>query len=323
MSDEKRELMQPIGRGVRAYFAPVHREDSTPTVFDPSMYAGFDLDAPPEPWRDLGWIANVKRDSSSQIGCVTAGTKGIAAAQYRSSVEAKIEFDFRDWGKLQMALSANGQHMNVLASTKMGLANGSGGAPVPAVRVLEDSTSTRIVVGAEVQAFAAGDLIAVDVDYQQQTGYVGSGISAAYVKTPMDVMQHPDYVRRVTFNVGRVIEVTEDSLLLQQPLLAGAPSTYAGVQKVLAFADREGGSFFQEWSALFVVPEISGGRMCFYYPRLQSAAPAQETSIDMVHPFSSAALHASFRALPCIDRNDSEQVVCFRTYFPAPGAPVY
>ena len=35
-----------------------------------------------------------------------------------------------------------------------------------------------------------------------------------------------------------------------------------------AFVDREGGSFFQEWSALFVAEPESGGRVCFYYPRL-------------------------------------------------------
>jgi len=39
-------------------------------------------------------------------------------------------------------------------------------------------------------------------------------------------------------------------------------------QVVVAFVDREGGSFFQEWSALFVVEAESGGRVCFYYPRL-------------------------------------------------------
>ena len=33
--------------------------------------------------------------------------------------------------------------------------------------------------------------------------------------------------------------------------------------------DREGGSYFQEWSAVFALPEDSGGRIFFYYPRLQ------------------------------------------------------
>ena len=97
--------------------------------------------------------------------------------------------------------------------------------------------------------FSAGDMLAVDADYQQQTGYVGSGIAAAYVNDPGDVNHDPNYVRRVTFNLGRVAEKTVTSLLLAQPLLGGAPVAGAGAQKVVAFVDREGGSFFQEWSA--------------------------------------------------------------------------
>jgi len=72
----------------------------------------------------------------------------------------------------------------------------------------------------------------------------------------------------VTFNVGRVVEVTASSVILAQPLLAGTPAIGASAQVVAAFVDREGGSFFQEWSALFVVEAESGGRVCFYYPRL-------------------------------------------------------
>src|SRR5258708_38095138 len=51
---------------------------------------------------------------------------------------------------------------------------------------------------------------------------------------------------------------------------AGAPAAGASAQVVVAFVDREGGSFFQEWSALFVAEEESGGRVCFYYPRLSA-----------------------------------------------------
>jgi hypothetical protein len=119
-----------------------------------------------------------------------------------------------------------------------------------------------------VNGFAVGNLIAADLDYQQQIGYVGSGISAAYVSDPAAVNNDLNYVRRVTFNVGRVVEVTATSVILAQALLAGAPATGASAQVVVAFVDREGGSFFQEWSALFVAEAESGGRVCFYYPRL-------------------------------------------------------
>ena len=48
-----------------------------------------------------------------------------------------------------------------------------------------DRRATEIMLGAgTVDGFAAGDMLAVDADYQQQIGYVGSGISAAYVSDP-------------------------------------------------------------------------------------------------------------------------------------------
>jgi hypothetical protein len=168
-----------------------------------------------------------------------------------------------------MALAGGSEHMNVLATSPSAAPAPSGGTPIAGAAVLAGSTASVIVFGAgAVNAFAPGNLIAVDVDYQQQIGYVGSGISAAYVSNPAAVNRDLNYVRRVTFNVGRVVEVTTTSVILAQPLLAGAPAAGASAQVVAAFVDREGGSFFQEWSALFVAEPESGGRVCFYYPRL-------------------------------------------------------
>src|SRR5205814_6074486 len=130
--------------------------------------------------------------------------------------------------------------------------------------------------------------------------------------------------RRVTFNVGRVAQVTATSVVLAQPLLGGVPAASASAQIVLAFVDREGGSFFQEWSALFVAEEESGGRVCFYYPRLSSGnvrtlsgklTREQRTEIDK--PVWMISLKASFLALPFTDTNDGQSVLCYRSYFPA------
>lgn len=168
--------------------------------------------------------------------------------------------------------------MNVLATSPSAAPEPSGGTPIPAVAVLAGSTASELVFGmGAVNGFAAGNLVAVDVDYQQEIGYVGSGISAAYVTNPALVNRDANYVRRVTFNVGRVVEVTATAVILAQPLLGGAPATGASAQVVAAFVDREGGSFFQEWSALFVAEAESGGRVCFYYPRL-SPNPGAGTS---------------------------------------------
>jgi len=318
-----RPPMLPVARRVRAYFAPVARATESPAIFDPALHGAFALDAPPAPWLDLGWIENLRRLPGTRILPVRGGAKGAAAAQVRAQLDARVEFEFREWGKLQMALAGGSQHMNALAVQGTPAPQPAGGAPAAAVPLQPGSTATELVLGAAVSSFAAGDLVAVDRDYQGETGYVGSGLAAAYVKGPADVQNDANYIRRVTFNVGRIASLTATSVLLAQPLLGGAPPAAAKIQKVIAVLDREGGSFFQEWSALFVLPEESGGRVCFFYPRLQPAAPAQEQPFELADPLAGVALRAAFVALPYTDSSDSEQVVCYRSYFPAATAAIY
>ncbi|MGA9966212.1 MAG: hypothetical protein WBQ10_13515 [Terriglobales bacterium] len=338
-----RAAMVPVTRQIRTYFAPMNRVTDTPSIFDPGKYGAFLLDAPPAPWLDLGWVDNFQRLCTTLTEPLRAGLQGAPSAQFRGSIDARIEFDFREWGKLQMALACGSEHMNVLASDPNANAQPSGGTPLPAIAVLPGSTSSEIVLGVgAVNAFSVGDVVAVDADYQQQTGYVGTGIAAAYVSDPADVNRDANYVRRVTFNLGRAAQKTTTSLLLAQPLLGGAPPAGASVQKVVAFVDRDGGSFFQEWSALFVWQEESGGRVCFHYPRLSpttaielsmplspTAQPRavkafqREEEVEIAKPISSLALHAAFQAMPHVDENDGQTVVCYRSYFPAAMAAVY
>ena len=318
-----RPPMRPVARRLRAYFAPVARATETPAIFDPALHGAFALDSPPAPWLDLGWIENLRRLPGTRFLPVRGGAKGAAAAQVRAQVEAHVEFEFREWGKLQMALTGGSQHMNALATAPAAAPKPAGGTPAAAIALQTGSTASQLMLGAAVSSFAAGDLLAVDLDYQGQTGYVGSGLAAAYVKASADVQNDANYIRRVTFNVGRIASLTANSAVLAQPLLGGAPPSNAKVQKVIAFLDREGGSFFQEWSALFVLPEESGGRVCFFYPRLQPAAPAQEQSFEIAEPLAGIALRAAFLALPYTDASDSEQVVCYRSYFPAATAALY
>jgi hypothetical protein len=181
---------------------------------------------------------------------------------------------------------------------------------------------------------------------------VGSGIAAAYVTSAVAVNQDLNYVRRVTFNIGRVVEVTANSVLLAQPLLGGVPASGASAQAVIAFVDREGGAFFQEWSALFVAEQESGGRVCFYYPRLSpnpggasrsttaKSIPSKgattggsttnsggsflrEEWLTLAKPLSAVSLRGAFLALPYVDPNDGQSVLCYRSYFPAAMAAVY
>jgi hypothetical protein len=340
-----RAAMVPVTSRTRAFFAPVDRNTETPTVFDPGKYGEFVLDTPPSPWLDLGWVDNFQRLCATATEPLRAGTPGTAVAQFRSTLDARVEFDFREWGKLQMALAGGSEHMNVLAPDPSAEARPSGGGPVTAVAVLSGSSAGEIVVGeGVVDSFSVGDMIAVDSDYAGQTGYVGTGIAGAYVSDPSLVREDANYLRRVTFNVGRVIEKTATSLVLAQALLGGAPSAGMNIQKVIAFVDREGGVFFQEWSALFVAEEQSGGRVCFYYPRLSpttsiartirfnaNAGPEQssmkvferEEEIKAVDPVVTLGLRAAFVALAYADINDGQNVVCYRSYFPAPMAALY
>lgn len=253
---------------------------------------------------------------------------GAVIRQARQALGARVEFEFREWGKLQMALAGGAEHMNVLASDPSAGRSGSGGAALAAVPLVPGSTATQLLLGAGASAgFLAGDLVACDVDYAQQTGYVGSGVAAAYVKNPLDVREDADYVRRVTFNVGRVAFTTSGSLVLTQPLPGGPPLTGASVQKVTAFVDREGGAFLQQWSGLFVAEDESGGRVCFYYPILSACTVksdwVRENLVEIQKPLGQVALHASFVALPTVDSNDTATVLNYRSYFPASGSAVY
>ena len=320
--------LRPISRQTRAYFAPVDRVNGPTAIFDPAKDYGFELDAPTSPWIDLGWIENFQRTSTAQIEPLTGGIAGAVSGQARHALGARVDFEFCDWGKLQMALAGGAEHMNVLATDSSASRAGSGGVPLTAVPLLAGSTALELVLGAgAIAGFQPWDLLACDVDYAQQVGYVGTGIAAAYVKNPADVRDDANYVRRVTFNVGRVALVTAGSLLLTQALPGGSPASGAAVQKVLAFVDREGGAFLQQWSGLFVAEEESGGRVCFFYPSLSpctaKAEWKRESVVEIQKPIGELALLASFAALPTVDGNDGAVVLCYRSYFPANGAAVY
>ena len=70
---------------------------------------------------------------------------------------------------------------------------------------------------------------------------------------PLQPLSDVDYIRRITFNVALVAQVSQTGLILAQPLPGGAPAAAAKVQTVCGFIDRTGGSFYQEWSGLFVM----------------------------------------------------------------------
>jgi hypothetical protein len=304
---------------VRAYFAPVNRPAQEPVLFDPTTQEQFDLDTPSAPWIDLGWIQNFVRKCASRTGSLMTGIPASPLMQVRETLQAHVDFEFLSWTKLTMALATGSQHMNVLNAVS-GVAPAADGAKgSAAVTPQQGSTATSIVLAAaDATQFSPGSIVAVDVDYTGQTGYVGKPVTGAYLRQPVSDV---DYIRRVTFNVGLVAKVSATELTLAEPLPAGAPAAGDKVQGVAAFVDREGGTFYQEWSALFAMEGAQGERIFFHYPRLQSMSGAEENLVplDAKHEDgqSRILLKGHFIALPVTDPLDGERVVCYRSFLPA------
>jgi hypothetical protein len=317
----------PVARRVRGYFAAVNRTAQTPVIFDPSEQGGFSLDAPPAPWISLGWIQEFTRKAGSKSAAVLTGIPASALEQVRETLEAQVSLEFLSWTKLTMALATSSQHMNVMAPASGALAAADGATAATAVTVQSGSTATFVALAsADAAKFSAGSIIALDADYTGQTGFVGTPVSGAYVRTALTDV---DYIRRVTFNVALVSAAATSGttgLTLAAALPGGAPSAGAKLQAVTGFVDREGGSFYQEWSALFVMEGSQGERIFFHYPRLQTAASAQETALPLDSKqkagLARVLLKGIFLALPVTDPLDGERVVCYRSFLPAAKALV-
>jgi hypothetical protein len=314
----------PVARRVRAYFAPVNRTTQTPVLFDPSEQGRFDLDTPPAPWIDLGWIQDFVRKPASKSALLLTGIPAAPLEQVRETLQAQVNLEFLSWTKLTMALATGSQHMNVLAPASGATPAADGAQAAAAVIPQTGSTNLSILLSStDAAKFARGVSIAVDVDYAGQTGFVGSPVAGAYVRTALTDV---DYIRRVTFNVALVAQVSTAGLTLAEPLPGGAPGTGAKVQAVSGFVDREGGSFYQEWSALFAMQGSQGERVFFHYPRLQTMSGAEEAAIPLNTKNSNGQrrvlLKAQFLALPVTDPLDGERVVCYRSFLPAANALV-
>jgi hypothetical protein len=293
-------------------------------VFDPAEGGGFNLDSPPAPWISLGWIQDFSRKSGSRTSPILSGIPATTLQQVRETVQAQVSLQFLGWTKLTMALATGAQHMNLLAPASGAPPAADGAEAAAAVTVQSGSTATYVsLASTDAAKFAPGSIIALDVDYTGQTGFVGTPVSGAYVRQALTDI---DYIRRVTFNVALVSQVNSTGLTLAESLPGGAPAAGTKLQALTGFVDREGGSFYQEWSALFVVQGSQGERVFFHYPRLQTMASAEETSIPLSNknPGGQARvlLKAQFLALPVTDPLDGERVLCYRSFLPAASSLV-
>ena len=314
----------PVTRRVRGYFAPVNRAAQAPAVFDPAEQGGFSLDAPPAPWIDLGWIQGLKRTPHCKTSPVLTGIPAGTLEQVRETLDAQVSFQFLSWTKLTMALSTGSQHLNLLAPASGAAAAAGGAQAIPAVTPQSGSSAIFIALAVtDAATFAPGSIIALDTDYTGQIGFVGAPVAGAFVR---QALTDADYIRRVTFNVGLVSQVNSTGITLAEPLPGGIPAAGVKLQAVTGFVDREGGSFYQEWSALFVMEGSQGERIFFYYPRLQTMTGAEEEAVPLDNKHedgqSRVLLKGQFLALPVTDPLDGEHVLCYRSFLPASMALV-
>jgi hypothetical protein len=214
--------------------------------------------------------------------------------------------------------------MNLLTPATGATASADGAQAASAITVQSGSTASFVALtSTDATTFSAGSIIVLDADYTGQTGYVGTPVAGAYVRqTLTDV----DYIRRVSFNVALVSEVTSSGLTLAESLPGGAPAAGSKLQTITGFVDREGGCFYQEWSGLFVMEGSQGERIFFHYPRLQTMANAQEAALPLDNNNKNGLAHmllkSQFLALPVTDSLDGERVVCYRSFLPAVSALV-
>lgn len=293
---------------VRAYVAPVDRSSGTPQLFDAATMGRFDLEAPPAGWLSVGAVPEVVRTVGDGIVPIWSGSPATVKSQARAKIAETVTVTFPGWTRIAVALSAGTQTMNLLKD--------DGAEGVHAEAVASGSTATVLQL-APSTAVRAGDIVVVDANYTGATGYVGSGAAGAFVTSqPANIDVH--FARRVSFNVARVLSVSGGVVTLASPLPAGTPGRDATLSVVQGFADRNGGGFLQEWSALFVADGVQGDRLLLHYPRLQPAGEgAAESHAVIADGVSRWRPVARLQALPVMD-TDGEQAVCFRSYLPAP-----
>jgi hypothetical protein len=302
----------------------VNRSAQTPVLFDPSEQGGFSLDSPPAPWINLGWVQDLSRKSVSKTVPILTGIPSATLEQVRETLQAQVSLQYLSWTKLTMALSTGSQHMNLLAPASGAVPKADGAQAAAAVVIQTGSTSTFVALTSnDASKFSAGSIIVVDIDNTGQTGFVGSPVSGAYLKSSLNDI---DYIRRITFNVALVSQVSSAGLTLAEPLPGGAPAAGLKLQAAKGFMDREGGSFYQEWSALFVLQGSQEERVFLHYPRLQTMVGAEESSYPLDAKNKNGQkriiLQGQYLALPVNDPLDGERVVCYRSFLPAPNALV-
>jgi len=188
----------------------------------------------------------------------------------RETLEAQVSLQFLSWTKLTMALATGSQHMNLLAPVSGAAPSADGAQAAAAVNLQSGSTATSIVL--EVRTLRSFPLArcALTLTISGRRLCWRSGRWRLCAAGAQDV----DYIRRVTFMLRWYLGKLCRSYA-GRPLARRSSAPGAKLQAVTGFLDREGGSFYQEWSALFVC-KVAGRKDLLPLSRLQTMSGAEE-----------------------------------------------
>lgn len=332
-----------------------------PSILDLQFQGPFNTAAMPAPWFDIGWVNGFKLTPESKIGQIKSGYRGATRAQVRGEIGESFEFKLREFSRLAFRIATGLEVFNLLksnvASTTSPLgASGNTAVPVGASGY-QATGGTATLVGVSGlpcvflpagsgSLFAAGQMIVVDVDYDKATtGFVGSNGIPVYVNNaPQDV----DFIRRTSDFVNRITTVVsgpiagiagnQDALVLQGPMVGGGcsssvnpgplvPGSTAKVQIINGWTAREGGTFVEDYSALFLADTIDGDQFAVYYPHVSIAQFKDVANSNYIANLGTTdetgyELDASFNALAFDDPSDGETIVGYYVWYPASGVGV-
>lgn len=347
-----------VGSGYRSYWAPFNLQaavSQTSSVIGPTIYdlqqLGRFIDTPtllPPGWFDLGFIDKVKFTNGSKIGNVISGYRGAVRAKYRAEVGEKISLVFREMGHMQMKIATGNQTFNLLKTngtqSVLGPVSASGIAAVPmgasgyvATGLGSGPTNglpTLFVPAGSGAAFAAGTYIVCDQDYTGGSGFVGDAGANVFPGAVSDI----DFIRKTSDYISGVRQVVpsavsgQDALILTGPFVGGGnapfgavpntvPTSGAKVQAIQGFAQREGGTYIKEWSAIFVLDTIDASQILYYYPRLAPDVFSgwDPENLQNANSEQTYSMNTSLEAVAFDDPEDGETVTSYKAYYPTSG----
>lgn len=348
-----RKNMLYVGSGWRAYFAPFDYVTANAVPGGGSFILDLERQGPfntaPFPqtstyaaqlytqagsvvpgFVDLGWIKEFKVTNNTKVGQVRSGYHGAVRAQYRGEIGEQCEFKFNEYGRLQYKVATGCQVYNLLASSGAPSTTSPLSSPPSYTKTAMTSynangTSGAQLVVASAAGFSVGQYIVCDIDFPTGgQGILGENGAFAFPNAVTDV----DWIRKTSDFVARIAAISGTTLVLDQPFVGGGspigtlatPPAASFVLPVTGWTSRNGATFIQEWSGLFVADTIDGAQMAFYYPHLSinQFRGMANWAIENIGTtdLTGMQMDVLFEALAFDDPEDGETVVSYQAFYP-------